>query len=154
VRCFATSAVEAENIIAALLERRELSNLRYDPGDDREGPYTCNVDDDHGDQHWIETTIKAGKIVPLLPFKLQCPHCKYDGREETRHGGTFRYLTDQTTYRDITRFVRARNGSGPRLKVEGTSELYYEDEEKNDRLECRSCLKEFPFPKSLKIEFI
>ena len=152
VRCFAESPKRAEEIVANLLERGELSTLKYDGGDN-EPPYVCTADRDRGDHPCIDIVIKHGSVLPA-PFKLKCPFCDYDGSEESPHGGTFRYLSHQTTHREITKFIRAKKGHGARLIVEGRSEVYDEDEEINERIECRSCLQEFPFPKSLQIDFI
>jgi hypothetical protein len=83
-----------------------------------------------------------------LSQALTCPHCDYDGKEDTQHGGTFRYLSDQTAWREIIRWNKKR------MIVEGRSDTYDDDQETNDRIECRACLKQFPLPTGLDIEFI
>lgn len=82
------------------------------------------------------------------PDSIICPHCQYDGQEPGNHGDGFHYLTDQTTFRQI---VSIENGS---VLVHGPSDTYPEDPEHNERIECRSCLKEFPLPQTLQVQFI
>ena len=152
VRIYARDSSDAEDSINEMLDRGQLSMLEFEHGDDREGPYTCDVRDDDKDTS-VDLTVRHGQVIQPR-FKLKCPHCGYDGKEETKHGGTFRYLTDITSYRDILRFTQTTKDKPASLSVEGRYETYDEDEEKNDRLECRSCLEEFSFPKSLEVEFI
>jgi len=88
----AADASEAEEIVADLLsEPSKLDDLNYEPGDDREGPYTCDSwESDGADQ--VALTIRNGvPIFPPAPKKLTCPYCNYDGEKPTEHGGTFRY---------------------------------------------------------------
>lgn len=153
-RVFAKTGGEAESIVTKLLESDGLSELQFEPGDDREGPYTCDASVDRGDHSWVELTIKNGKVIRAKPFELKCPHCGYEGKEESPHGGTFRYLTDIPIYREIREFKRSKKGRKLRLVVEGASDRYPEDHETNDRIECRSCLKEFNFPKNLDVTFV
>ena len=47
-----------------------------------------------------------------------------------------------------------KKGQPRTLIVEGLSDKYDEDPEKNDRLECRACLKEFDLPKTLPVDYI
>ena len=100
--------------------------------------------------------IKDGQIIQPKPqaFKLQCPHCEYDGKEPSEHGGTFRLLSDTTIWREIVRVRPPKKGQPRTLIVEGLSDKYDEDPEKNDRLECRACLKEFDLPKTLPVDYI
>ena len=148
----ATDASEAEEIVANLLSKEsQLDDLNYEAGDDREGPYTCDSwESDGADQ--VALSIRNG--VPTFspaPTKLTCPHCNYDGEKPTEHGGTFRYLADVTTWREI---IRLKKGEpNPILIIEGLSNKYDEDEEKNERIECRACLSEFPIPAGLKTDF-
>lgn len=156
IRIFAQSANDAEHTVSEMLDRGELNSLEFEPGDDREGPYTCDVraEENHDDQ--VDLTIKDGKIVQpkAKPFKLICPHCGYDGKEPSEHGGTFRLLSDTTIYREIVRVRPAHKGEPRTLIVEGLSDKYDEDPEKNDRLECRGCLKEFDLPKDLPVDYV
>jgi hypothetical protein len=154
IRVFAESPSIAEDIISEMLDRGELNMLEFERGDDREGPYTCDVSKDEGDQPGVELTVKDGAIVPAKPFKLQCPHCRYAGKEPSEHGGTFRLLSDTTIWRQIIR-VRSAKGDQPRTLVAAAlSDKYDEDPEKNDRIECRACLKEFPLPKNLPVDYV
>jgi hypothetical protein len=154
IRVFAESASDAEDTIRQMLERGELNMLEFERGDDREGPYTCDVSKDEGDQTYVELTVRNGALVPVKPFKLQCPHCKYTGKEPSEHGGTFRLLSDTTIWREIIRVRPAKNDQPRTLVAEGLSDKYDEDPEKNDRLECRACLKEFPLPKDLPVDYV
>jgi|GEM_PF-2211178 hypothetical protein len=95
---------------------------------------------------WIQ--IKATVFsTTKAPRTLRCPHCNYNGKKETENGQCFRYLSDQTTWREVVRLKRGI------LLIQGYSEIYGEDSESNERLECRSCLAEFPIPPSLEADF-
>lgn len=155
VRVNATDTTEAEEIVSELLEAGKLTALEYERGDDREGPYTCDAWKDEGDEQ-VQGTIKNGELVLPTPanFELKCPHCGYDGKEPSEHGGTFRYLSDTTIWREIVRLRQTKKGQPRTLIVEGLSDKYDEDPEKNDRLECRACLKEFDLPKNFPVDFI
>jgi hypothetical protein len=155
VRIFAESASDAEDAISKMLHRGELTMLEFERGDDREGPYTCDVREEESDDQ-VEITIRDGQIIQPKPqnFKLQCPYCGYDGKEPSEHGGTFRLLSDTTIWREIVRVRPAKKGQPRTLIVEGLSDKYDEDPEKNDRLECRACLKEFDLPKTLPVDYI
>jgi hypothetical protein len=107
-----------------MLDRGELLMLEFERGDDREGPYTCNVQSDDGDQTDIELTIKDSKVIKRPTRKLVCPFCSYDGSEESEHGGTFRYLADTTIYREIVRFIPGKRGEKPILLVQSQAERY------------------------------
>ena len=148
----AADASEAEEIVADLLsEPSKLDDLHYEPGDDREGPYTSDSwESDGADQ--VALTIRNGvPIFPPAPKKLTCPYCNFDGEKPTEHGGTFRYLADVTTWREIIRLKKGK--TNPTLVIEGLSDKYDEDEEKDERIECRACLREFPIPTGLKTDF-
>lgn len=148
----AADASEAEEIVTDLLSKpSKLDDLNYEAGDDREGPYTCDSwESDGADQ--VALTIRNGvPIFPPAPTKLTCPYCDYDGERPTEHGGTFRYLADVTTWREIIRLKKGK--PNPTLIIEGLSDKYDEDEEKNERIECRACLREFPIPAGLKTDF-
>ena len=80
--------------------------------------------------------------------KLKCPYCRYQGKRESQHGGTFRYLANQTTWRAITKL---KDGI---LTVDSISDTYHEDEETNERIECRSCLREFLLSPTIEVEFV
>lgn len=85
-----------------------------------------------------EASIVEQTLLPtIVAGKLTCPHCSYQGDQPSAHGGTFRYLADVTTWRDVVKL------KGRDLVVGGLSKRYDEDEERNDRLECRNCLSEF-----------
>jgi hypothetical protein len=154
VRVFAESASDAEDTISEMLHRGELTMLEFERGDDREGPYACDVCKDEGDHKYVDLTVKDGAIIPPKPFKLRCPHCGYTGKEPSEHGGTFRLLSDTTIWREIVRLRPSKNDQPRTLVVEGLSDKYDEDPEKNDRMECRACLKEFDLPKDLPVDYI
>src|SRR5215216_6123507 len=88
---------------------------------------------DRAETDW--TRIKQ-TILPASqpPKRLQCPICRYNGKKETANGRGFRYLSNQTTWREIQSL---KNGI---LLIEGRFEIYDEDTETGERLECRSCL--------------
>jgi hypothetical protein len=95
---------------------------------------------------WIQ--FKAHFFHASKPPKtLRCPHCNYNGKKETDNGQGFRYLSNQTTWREVVRLKRGV------LLIEGSYEIYYEDPETEERLECRSCLAEFPIPPGLETDF-
>lgn len=155
VRVFATDFSDAEDIVKAMLDRGELTMLEFERGDDREGPYTSDVREAEDDDQF-DVTIKDGKIIEpkAKPFKLICPHCGYDGKTPSENGGTFRLLSDTTIWREIIRVRPPRKGEPRTLIVEGLSDKYDEDPEKNDRLECRACLSEFTLPKDLPVDYV
>ena len=89
-------------------------------------------------------------LQPPTGDKLRCPHCGYGGEQETPEG-TFRILSDETIYREVIgKAVTARKKM---LLVESVSQRYDEDEEKRDRVECRSCFGEFPIPAGLNVDY-
>jgi hypothetical protein len=101
---------------------------------------------DRAEADWIQ--IKATVFrTSKAPRTLRCPHCNYNGKKETENGQGFRYLSDQTTWREVVSLKRGI------LLVDGRSEIYGEDSESNERLECRSCLAEFPIPPGLETDF-
>lgn len=79
---------------------------------------------------------------------LKCPYCRYQGKKESPHGGTFRYLTDQATWREVKKF------QDNILTVQGLLDTYAEDPEHNDRIECRKCLNEFRLAPTIEVEFV
>jgi hypothetical protein len=89
-------------------------------------------------------------LQPPAGDELRCPHCGYDGEEATLEG-TFRILSDETIYREVN--GEALTASKKTLLVESVSQRYDEDEEKRDRVECRSCFGEFPIPAGLNVEY-
>jgi DNA-directed RNA polymerase subunit RPC12/RpoP len=89
-------------------------------------------------------------LQPPAGDTLRCPHCGYDGEEETPEG-TFRILSDEAVYREV--IGEAINTKIPTLMVESLSFHYKEDEEKRDRVECRSCFGEFPIPSGLQVSY-
>jgi hypothetical protein len=94
------------------------------------------------------TRIKENFFSANQPPKtLLCPHCEYDGKKETENGQGFRYLSNQTTWREVHNYKKGI------LLIEGRSEVYDEDTETNERLECRSCLSEFPIPPGIETDF-
>ncbi len=115
-------------------------------------------------QTWLDYNIPdpASTIltaVDALPIanSLKCPHCQYAGEEETQNGGTFRYLTDQVTWREVVELkpnLQPGEGFAHTLSVKGTTNLYPEDHEENDRIECRQCLKEFGLSPTIEVQFV
>ncbi|HJP90877.1 MAG TPA: hypothetical protein VJ875_02915 [Pyrinomonadaceae bacterium] len=94
------------------------------------------------------TTIKQIVVTRRKsPSTLRCPHCNYNGKKPTDNGHGFRYLSDQTTWREV---VKVEKGI---LIIRGWAEIYDEDAETNERLECRSCLAEFPIAPDLETDF-
>lgn len=89
-------------------------------------------------------------LQPPAGDELRCPHCGYDGKEETPEG-TFRILSDETIYREVN--GEALTASKKTLLVESVSQRYDEDDEKRDRVECRSCFGEFPIPAGLNVDY-
>ena len=79
--------------------------------------------------------------------QLNCPHCSYDGREPTPEG-TFRFLEDVTSYHEVKRFEEGT------LYVNDSWDLYLEDRARRQRLECRKCFREFPFPNNCEVEYV
>jgi hypothetical protein len=98
-------------------------------------------------QHDWTTIKKTVLSTKQPPATLRCPHCKYNGKRPTENGQGFRYLSDQTTWREVSSFKDAT------LNVNSWYEVYDEDHETNERLECRSCLNEFPIPHGVETEF-
>jgi len=97
---------------------------------------------DRAETEW--TQIKQS----LLPTRtLHCPYCEYNGKKETENGQGFRYLSNQTTWRQIYSLKKGV------LLIDGRFEIYDEDTETNERLECRSCLSEFPVPPGMQTDF-
>lgn len=48
------------------------------------------------------TTIKQTILTNnKSPSSLRCPHCNYNGKKATDNGQGFRYLSDQTTWREV-----------------------------------------------------
>ena len=79
--------------------------------------------------------------------ELKCPHCGYDGQEPTPDG-TFRFLEDVTSYHEVKRFENHV------LYVSDHWDLYLGDKARHQRLECRSCLREFALPKDCRVEYV
>src|SRR5260221_13645625 len=86
VRVFAESASDAEDTISEMLHRGELTMLEFERGDDREGPYTCDVREEESDDQ-VEITIRDGQTIQPKPqnFKLQCPYCGYGSTQAKKH---------------------------------------------------------------------
>lgn len=78
---------------------------------------------------------------------LKCPHCGYDGEEPTAEG-RFRFLEDVTSYHHVTCL---ENGI---LYVSDYRDLYLGGKARHQRLECRSCLREFALPKDCRVEYV
>lgn len=109
---------------------------------------TCQLA--HAIERGLEGLDALGRKTnkPLRVAKtLRCPHCNFKGKKEGRHGGTFRYLTNQATWREIKTF------KDNILTVEGTCDVYPEDPEHDERIECRNCLTEFCLPATIEVEF-
>ena len=153
VAVITTDTGRAEEIVSDLLHDSSLPDLEYEAGDDREGPYTCDSwESDGADQ--VACIIKNG--APVLtppPSKLICPYCQYRGDNPTEHGTGFRYLADATTWRQIIGIEQTKTERGSTLAILSPYENYEEDEEKNERIECRACLREFPIPAGLGTDF-
>ena len=49
VEVFATSSTEAEELVSTLLRQGKLNNIDFQPGDDRDGPYTCDSRKNEGE---------------------------------------------------------------------------------------------------------
>jgi len=147
-----TADCRAEEIVSDLLNDSKLGDLRYEAGDDREGPYTCDSWESDGADH-VDCIIKDGTPTFTPPSNLICPYCHYNGDNPTEHGTGFRYLADATTWREIIGIEQPKRESSPTLAILSPSENYDEDEEKNERIECRACLSEFPIPSGLKTDF-
>lgn len=62
VQVDAASAEDAEDIVSELLRKGKLNNLRYAPGDDREGPYTCDSSEKEDDTP-VDCTIQDNRIT-------------------------------------------------------------------------------------------
>jgi hypothetical protein len=69
-----------------MIHRGELLMLEFERGDDREGPYTCNVQSDNGDQNDIELTIKNGKVTDPPTY------CRIDSESEAMLEGAMTRL--------------------------------------------------------------
>jgi hypothetical protein len=95
--------------------------------------------------------IKSNSLTANLgitpPPELICPTCGYKGNDPTEHGEGFRYLANHTTWREIEGL---KDGV---LSINGLYQMYDEDEETDERLECRSCLNEFPLPPGVETDF-
>ena len=115
-------------------------------------------------QTWLanNTSDLASTVAtPTEPLpiadSLKCPHCHFAGEEETENGGTFRYLTDQVAWREVIEFKpnpQPDEDSTHILIVKGTINLYPEDHEENDRIECRKCLREFLLATTIEADFV
>src|ERR1051325_4745831 len=53
-------------------------------------------------QHDWTTIKKTVLSTKQPPATLRCPHCKYNGKRPTENGQGFRYLSDQTTWREVS----------------------------------------------------
>jgi hypothetical protein len=104
---------------------------------------------DRAQTEWEQ--IKSNSLTTDLgitqPTELICPTCGYKGNDPTEHGEGFRYLANHTTWREIEGL---KDGV---LSINGLYQVYDEDEETNERVECRSCLNEFPIPPGLETDF-
>lgn len=115
-------------------------------------------------QSWLDYNIRdlnstvriPGEPLPVAD-SLKCPHCQFTGEEETDNGGTFRYLTDQVAWREVIEFKpnpQPGDGFTHIMIVKGTINLYPENPEENDRIECRKCLREFLLATTIEVDFI
>jgi len=88
VQVDATSSEEAEEIVSDLLEQGQLTKLEYEPGGDREGPYTSDASEKEEDQT-VDCIIKGSRIIfptrpknPIPPTTTgpltACPQCGAD----------------------------------------------------------------------------
>ena len=91
-------------------------------------------------------SLTADLGIAPLP-ELICPTCGYKGNDPTEHGEGFRYLVNHTTWREIEGLKAGA------LSINGLYQMYDEDEETDERLECRSCLNEFPLPPGVETDF-
>lgn len=98
--------------------------------------------------------VVSSQTLPIAD-SLKCPHCQFAGEEETEHGGTFRFLSNVTAWREIVKVHRSRRkNKSQTVIVDGLSHTYDEDEETNERIECRKCLGEFRLSPDIVVEFI
>jgi len=104
---------------------------------------------DRAQTEWeqIKTSALTVEIPITPPSKLICPTCGYEGKEPTEHGEGFRYLANQTTWREVEGLKAGV------LSIDGLYETYTDDQETDERLECRSCLNEFPIPPGVETDF-
>lgn len=115
-------------------------------------------------QTWLDYNLPDPASTVLIPGEplpiaesLKCPHCQFAGEEETDNGGTFRYLTDQVAWREVIEFKpnpQPDEGSTHILIVKGVTNLYPEDHEEHDRIECRKCLSEFLLAPTIEVDFV
>ena len=49
VEVFATNSTEAEELVSTPLRQGKLKDLDFQPGDDRDGPYTCDSRKNEGE---------------------------------------------------------------------------------------------------------
>jgi hypothetical protein len=88
VQVDANSSEEAEEIVSDLLEQGQLTALQYQPGDDREGPYTSDASEKEAD-YPVECVIKGARIIfptqsktptptPATGPLTACPQCGAD----------------------------------------------------------------------------
>lgn len=88
VQVDATSSEEAEEIVSDLLDQGQLTQLEYERGDDREGPYTSDASEKEEDQT-VDCIIKGDRIIfpprpknPIPPRATgpltSCPQCGGD----------------------------------------------------------------------------
>lgn len=84
---------------------------------------------------------------------LKCPKCEYTGDEPGENGDGFRLLTDQTVWREIVDPAGTTEDDKILVTAKGPSDHYNEDEEKNERIECRNCLTEFPVPEHITVNY-
>src|SRR3989442_8111148 len=89
VAVITTDIDHAEEIVSELLHDSKLADLKYETGDDREGPYACDSWETDGADQVVLTIRNGVPIFPPAPTKLTCPYCNYDGEKPTDHGGTF-----------------------------------------------------------------
>lgn len=78
VQVDATSSDEAEEIVSDLLEQGQLTQLEYERGDDREGPYTSDASEKEDDQT-VNCIIKNGRVT--FPTRPKPPLLKATGPE-------------------------------------------------------------------------
>ena len=90
---------------------------------------------------------------PRRPKRLRHVDDARPGIRRVASGTGFRYLADATTWRQIIGIEQTKTERGSTLAILSPSENYEEDEEKNERIECRACLREFPIPAGLKPDF-
>ena len=84
---------------------------------------------------------------------LVCPTCGYTGEEPGENGDGFRVLNDQPVWREVVDPAGTAEDHKIIVTAKGPADKYDEDEERNERIECRNCLAEFPVPEHITVDY-